>query len=111
MPRVERKAPNKVHVQSVMFRKADNWTKKRAVNWLEKNGRFTDGHHETETMHRFRQYDSQSEKFQYWTVPLKNEKGVLQIMGKPIKSNGNFFRSLPWLRPRSAIGLPHPQSA
>jgi len=64
MPDVNREPPNENHDQSLVFRK-DKWSKNESRQWLEGEGYFTDGYDETENQHRWRQYDTNSDKFEY----------------------------------------------
>lgn len=65
MPNVNRTAPDKQHVQSLVFSKEYNWTRDKARKWALDNKYFTDGYDETENSHRFRQYDPQAKRFTY----------------------------------------------
>jgi hypothetical protein len=65
MPSVDRKAPDKKHVQSVIFKKSADWTKKTSKKWLEEHDYYTDGLDDTENSFRYRQYDPDDSKFIY----------------------------------------------
>lgn len=65
MPDVGRTAPEKTHTQSVVFWKDANWTEATSRTWVENHGYYTDGLDETDTQYRWRQYDPDSEKFDY----------------------------------------------
>ena len=79
MPEVTRKAPDRTHIQTVIFHKS-TWTKESAIKWLRKNSDpdedhhfITSGFHETDDMYHFRQYDPQDKKFNYRMKPEKDE--------------------------------------
>jgi HK97 family phage prohead protease len=86
MPDVGRTAPNETHTQSILFEK-DQWTKAEATAWLmnheDSNGKkyLTKGYEETPNLHRFRQYDPSSEKFDYRNKAVG--KGILMVIGFP----------------------------
>jgi hypothetical protein len=71
------------------FNKADGWTKAQSRKWVEDHDGFTDGYEETipgktdEGQHRWRQYDPESAKFDYFTFTDDLPKGVSFINGRP----------------------------
>jgi len=64
MPDVGREPPDKNHDQSLVFQK-EKWAKSEAKEWLENEGYYTDGYDETDNQHRWRQYNTDSDKFKY----------------------------------------------
>lgn len=81
MPEVKRKAPDKYHYQTIIFPK-DKWSKDEAETWLDEHDSYTDGYHETDDFHRFRQYDPEDGKFNYFYKTI-DEDGVKANIGVP----------------------------
>lgn len=80
MPNVGRQGRGN-HTQSVVFDKAQDWTKAKSGAWLDEHGYFTDGYDETETAHRWRQVDPDGRKFRYRTKALGS--GISLVLGFP----------------------------
>ena len=77
-PATGRKAPDQTHAQSIVFDK-DKFTKDQAEAWLKDHERDVDGYDETDTQHRWRQYDPDGERFRYRTVEVAD--GLYLITG------------------------------
>lgn len=80
MPNVGRKGSGK-HTQSVLFIKTAEWTKETSRSWLVEHKYKTDGHEETDTHHRWRQFDPEAEKFRYRNQSL--EGGITLVLAFP----------------------------
>ncbi len=86
MPNVGRSAPNKSHTQSVLFSKDTGWSKAGSKKWVKDHDNFTDGYEETDSLHRWRQYDPNGEKFRYRNkvVEKRDEKtSITLVLGFP----------------------------
>ena len=81
MPDVGRTAPYEKHDQSLQFKKS-SWTKESSRKWLQDNDYFTDGYDEGETIHRWRQYNPESDRFKY-RMRNVDEDGVKAVFGIP----------------------------
>lgn len=79
MPTTGRIAPNRTHVQSVLFDKAI-WTSAKAKAWLKEHDLVSTNLDETQDKFRFRQYDP-NDKFEYRTKPVPKTPGVAFIYG------------------------------
>ena len=86
MPTVNRQPPDKNHTQSVVFNK-EFWTEGTSKEWLKAhkdsttgNPYFTDGLDQNETQLRWRQFDPNSEKFNYVSLVIEEEGDKTSIM-------------------------------
>ena len=79
MPNVGRNAPNKSHTQSVLFSKNAGWSKAGSKKWVKDHDNFTDGYEETDSLHRWRQYDPNGEKFRYRNKVVEKRDGKTSI--------------------------------
>ena len=78
MPIVNRIAPDEQHVQAIIFAKG-KWTEAQSRDWLREHDYYTDGYDESESYHRWRQYDPNSDKFSYRTKEI--DEGLKLIIG------------------------------
>jgi predicted RNA-binding Zn-ribbon protein involved in translation (DUF1610 family) len=87
MPDVNRKAPNKYHWQTILFPKdVDDWKKEEArEKWLVDHDCIKSGYHETAHYHRYRQYDPESDKFNYFHKTI--DENVNAVCGVPKEDN------------------------
>lgn len=88
MPNVGRQAKGK-HTQSVVFEKAAGWTEAASRAWCKDHGYFTDGHDESNTQHRWRQYDDNKKQFRYRADIIEKKDGktsIMLILGFPMGS-------------------------
>lgn len=83
MPNVNRKAPKKFHWQTILFpKKTKKWNdEKNREAWLEKKACIKSGFHETDDYYRYRQYDPESDKFDYFHKQI--DEDVKAICGTP----------------------------
>jgi hypothetical protein len=86
MPVVNREAPDKDHVQSVVFSK-EFWTEETSREWLEAhkdsttgNPYFTDGLDQNENQLRWRQFDPNADKFNYVSLVIEKDGDKTSIM-------------------------------
>ncbi len=84
MPKVNRKAPDEEHTQSVVFEKSAGWTAESSRKWCEEHNYFTDGMDETDKQYRYRQYDPDYEAFIYRNKPIEPDSITL-VLGIPKK--------------------------
>lgn len=81
-PKVNRYYPkNEGHIQSVRFKK-DDWTKSEAKEYCKSKKYFVDGLDETDNEYRYRQYDPQYGKFNYFKQE-GSKKGLYYIVAAP----------------------------
>lgn len=102
MPKVNRKAPDEEHTQSVLFEKsagtlknagcfAENacWTEASSRKWCEKHDYFTDGLDENDTQFRWRQYDPDYEAFIYRKKEIE-PNSITLVLGIPKRDAAEF---------------------
>ena len=78
MPIVRRTAPDQQHTQAVIMAKG-KFTEAQCREWLKEHDYYVDGYDESESYHRWRQYDPDSDKFEYRTKEI--DEGIKLIIG------------------------------
>lgn len=83
MPKVDRTypKPGQYHYQTIIFPK-DKWSKEESEQWLKDHESYTDGYHETDDYHRWRQFDPEDDRFNYFYKTIA-EDGVKANVGVP----------------------------
>lgn len=89
MPKVNRKAPDEEHTQSVVFEKSAGWTEASSRKWCEEHDYFTDGLDETDKQYRWRQYDPDYEAFIYRKKEIE-PNSITLVLGIPKRDAAEF---------------------
>lgn len=89
MPKVNRKAPDEEHTQSVVFEKSAGWTEASSRKWCEEHDYFTDGLDESDKQYRWRQYDPDYEAFIYRKKEIE-PNSITLVLGIPKRDAAEF---------------------
>jgi signal peptide peptidase SppA len=89
MPKVNRKAPDEEHTQSIVFEKSAGWTEESSRKWCEEHDYFTDGMDETEKQYRWRQFDPDYEAFIYRNKEVE-ANSIALVLGIPKRDAAEY---------------------